>query len=156
MPRILSARRLSAANGVKWLRQAWHVDSALHPAETSLDVPRLTRRNIEDWDFRNTDLDAETDKFLSDHYTEVIAVEEFRLTMLTALVEAGYATVAEDREYVELEPEGFFTLHALSKPELLFTRRGRLQRRIAKALLREQSKHRRLRLTIIPRDFRLP
>lgn len=118
-------------------------------------MARLTRRNIEDWDFRATDLDPAADKFLSDHYVEVIAVEERRLTMLTALVETGYATVAEDGEYVQLEPEGFFTLHALSKPELLLSRRGRLQRRVAKALLREHSKHRRLRLTLLPRDFRL-
>lgn len=119
--------------------------------EASLDVPRLTRRNVEDWDFRAADLDPEADKFLSDHYAEIIGVEEFRLTMLTALVETEHATVTKDGQYVELKPEGFFTLHALSKPELLLSRRGRLQRRVAKALLREHSKYGRLRLTLLPR-----
>lgn len=129
-------------------------------------MERYTKDNIEDWDFRRwqsilnrdpTDPFAseywKADRFLSENFTFVFLVEHLRLAKLKSMLDSDYAMLSDDKMDVLLTDFGVAVLGHTSSWRDTFTRMGRLNRRITKALVREWEKNGRLRLTILPLDM---
>lgn len=116
---------------------------------------RYTKRNIEDWDFRNCYPDSPTHDsaaslFFGSHYTDAYAVSLARAEVMNALVEYGFGAVEEDREHVRLVKGGDKYLAGFKSAESRFTREGRFYRRVIQSLRRENRKYGHLRLNIMP------
>ena len=66
-----------------------------------------SKRNIEDWDFREPSrLDVSDQVFLAMNFITIVATEDLRIRIIEALVDDGLAEVADDREHIILTPDG--------------------------------------------------
>lgn len=136
------------------------------PPTASVTMPTYTRDNIEDWDFRSYVSPLRRDKaaqmwhdtgaerFLSTHFTEVIAVDYARIVLLDTLIKHGVGELSDDKEYVMLHPGGESVVRHMSSWRDLLTQDARFQRRVVKSLVREWEKYGRLKFTIMPPDMR--
>ncbi len=108
--------------------------------------------NIEDWDFTAATVgslsDVEGDLFLSENFTDVLAVDAVRTQVIGALLDGGLAELEDDREHVRLDEHGDDYLSGVKSGRSRFTRDGRLERRVIESLRRENAKYGRLRCRI--------
>lgn len=116
---------------------------------------RYTMRNIEDWDFRNCyaespNYDIKANLFFGTHFSIVVAVSSMRMNTIARCIELGIAELEPDKEHARLGPvaDGFLASSRSGLSRL--TRDGRVQRRVLQALRRENRKHGRVLLTILP------
>jgi len=115
-----------------------------------------SERRIEDWDFRgcyegSPTYDVEADLFLSTHYTTVVAVDLYRLSIIKSLIEAGVAEIDNtgDYAYLTIDHADDF-LRGMRRADSRLTQQGRFGRKVTEALRRELRKYGRLRSTLLP------
>jgi hypothetical protein len=116
---------------------------------------KYSEKNIEDWDFRECNMDSpnydvEADLFFGRHFTTAVAVDAMRLSVIGAFIDKGIAEVEPDRQHVRLVPKGDEFLSGWKSGASRFTREGRFERKVVEALRRENRKYGRLRVTILP------
>jgi hypothetical protein len=142
---------------------------------------KLTKRNIEDWDFRGAELEIEADLFLSKNYMTVV-VDYLRMLMIKGMVEQGLAKLSDDREYAVPLSDGeisrtrggvlqtdrgartmthgawkdsnfeFFDGFTRSPLRTRLTTTGRLEARVQRSLGREWKKYGRIKARLLPNE----
>jgi len=145
------------------------------------DALKLTKKNIEDWDFRGVEPGSEADAFLSENYTLVVAIDLLRLSWIKAMVDVGlanlsdggeYAVVCSDAEalsnpkfYNRLQPGevpkpssaaeakfGFFEGFNWSRARDFLRSDTRFEMSVKRSLLRERKKYGRLKVRLLPNE----
>jgi hypothetical protein len=120
---------------------------------------RYSQSNVEDWDFRNTNMDSPdydvyADLFLSRNFTTVVAINSLRMVTIKHLVESGLMELTDDGDHVRFREydarEGAEFLQGMSSGYKRFSRDDRLSRKVVVALSREYRKNDQLRVTILP------
>jgi hypothetical protein len=120
---------------------------------------RYSQSNIEDWDFRNTNMDSPdydvyADLFLSRNFTTVVAINSLRMVTIKHLVDGGLMELTDDGDHVRFREydacEGAEFLQGMTSGYGRFSRDDRLSRKVVAALSREYGKNDKLRVTILP------
>jgi hypothetical protein len=146
---------------------------------------KLTKKNIEDWDFRRLERGSDADVFMSANYRDVLFVAGLRTFWIEGLVEKGLARLSADCEYIvpvsdgefyrahhgvlesatgtfEMRPDihfdnRFALFHATTRPPFhgWLTHSGRVERRVLRSLWREWTKDGRIKVHLLPTEQEL-
>lgn len=116
---------------------------------------RFSEENIEDWDFRDPDVefnDPLAGLFLIPNYALVMAVDLGRLQYIQEFLQSGLGRVTEDKRYVLLPGASDEFWRGFTKGSLResLSEEGRFARKIRQSLEREWRKYGRLKVGILP------
>lgn len=152
-------RIMSIPDGVSKSELAKTAYSDRGDSELAAAMATYAQQNIEDWDFRHCSrddpaYDPVADLFLMQNYPTVVAIDLFRLSIITTLIEHGFASKTPDGEHAQFEDEnrGDGYLKGMQSAFSRVTGDGRERRKIMEALRRENRKYGKLRITLLPRD----